>query len=258
MRINTIKISSAITVVLLVSITVLGLSFRQGAGESIVDADTSGFAVVELFTSEGCSSCPAADEALEMISQQYKNDVYLLGFHVDYWNRLGWKDAFSSATYSDRQRNYASVFERDGVYTPQAIVNGTQQFVGSDRDILKSAIDENLASTVNEAPVLMVSGINNNSIEVSFSTKENSNDVLNIALVQLHAVTNVQHGENEGRRLSHINIVRDFKTVSTKKASGKISLTIPTGLTAAGCKLIGYIQDGQTFKITGATQLLLK
>src|SRR5256885_17175186 len=71
----------------------------------------SGFAVVELFTSEGCSSCPPADNAVANLLKEYKNDVYVLGYHVDYWDNLGWKDAFSNAAYTKRQRDYARSFK---------------------------------------------------------------------------------------------------------------------------------------------------
>ena len=254
---NTIKISAAITVVLLVSVTVLGLSFKKTADEKVATDNATGFAVVELFTSEGCSSCPAADVALETISNTYKENVYLLGFHVDYWNRLGWKDAFSSSAYSERQRNYAPLFERDGVYTPQAIINGTEQFVGSELDKLNSTIKKDLNTAVNSVPVI-TANVNSGNVEVSYTVSVNTHGVLNIALVQLHAITNVRHGENEGRRLSHINIVRDFKTVSANNTSGKIKLIIPEGLTAASCKVIAYTQDTGTFKITGAAAINLK
>src|ERR1700733_12538487 len=81
-----------------------------------------GFAVVELFTSEGCSSCPPADEVLAKIATEYKDYVYVLGFHVDYWDRLGWKDVYSSADYTRRQQEYARAFKLSSIYTPEAVV----------------------------------------------------------------------------------------------------------------------------------------
>src|ERR1700744_6104626 len=92
-----------------------------------------GFAVIELFTSEGCSSCPPADALVARV-QKESNDkpVYILAFHVDYWNRLGWKDVFSSAEYSERQNQYARWLKLSSVYTPQIVVNGRTEFVGSE------------------------------------------------------------------------------------------------------------------------------
>jgi hypothetical protein len=94
------------------------------------------FALVELFTSEGCSSCPSADKvAAELVetARQKHTPIFVLCYHVDYWNNLGWRDRFSDKAYSHRQRRYAEVLNLDGVYTPQMIVSGREEFVGSDR-----------------------------------------------------------------------------------------------------------------------------
>lgn len=100
-----------------------------------------GFAVVELFTSEGCSSCPAADAAItELLSKQLK-DVYIVSYHVDYWNRLGWEDEFSKHEFSERQQQYAKHLSLQGVYTPQVVVNGTVEFVGSNESGLNNAVN---------------------------------------------------------------------------------------------------------------------
>ena len=92
--------------------------------DKMKDTTVNGFAVVELFTSEGCSSCPPADAAVAKLLHDYKENVYVLGFHVDYWNYLGWKDNFSCAAYSARQQQYGRTFQLNSVYTPQVIVNG--------------------------------------------------------------------------------------------------------------------------------------
>src|ERR1700743_1770155 len=84
-----------------------------------------GFAVVELFTSEGCSSCPPADKALAELAAKYPDNVFVLGFHVDYWDRLGWKDIYSGAQYTQRQKDYAQLFKLESIYTPEAVVNGS-------------------------------------------------------------------------------------------------------------------------------------
>src|ERR1700709_1958776 len=104
-----------------------------------------GFAVVELFTSEGCSSCPAADDVVAKV-QNENNDkpVYILAYHVDYWNRLGWKDVFSDAAYSKRQNQYAAWLNLESIYTPQVVVNGNKEFVGSQESTLRSVIKDDL------------------------------------------------------------------------------------------------------------------
>ena len=241
-------------------ITAVLLFFSSGFKSMPVNendpAKANEFAVVELFTSEGCSSCPAADEALAAISQEYKGNVSVLEFHVDYWNRLGWKDEFSSAAYSERQRKYASALGLDGVYTPQVVINGREEFVGSDVDRLHKSVKQQLAVAGNQSIGITVAAISQHTLEVAYEKAVGSNTMLNIALVQLHATTNVKRGENGGRQLSHINIVRDFKTVMNEK--GKVMLSIPAGLTANECKLISYLQDGQTLKILGATETIMK
>ena len=92
--------------------------------------------VVELFTSEGCSSCPPADKLLTSAQSNFGNEIIVLSYHVDYWDRLGWKDPFSKAIFSERQRMYSQKLNLSSVYTPQAIVNGQVQFVGSDKKLL--------------------------------------------------------------------------------------------------------------------------
>jgi hypothetical protein len=102
-----------------------------------------GAVLIELFTSEGCSSCPPADRLLEKLAAENNDKVYVLSFHVDYWNYIGWKDPFSQARFSQRQRNYARQFSLESIYTPQMVVNGVAEFVGSDEQKLRAAIAKN-------------------------------------------------------------------------------------------------------------------
>jgi len=108
---------------------------------------------VELFTSEGCSSCPLADAAIARLLQKNVDKTYILSFHVDYWNRLGWKDNFSKKQYSAHQQQYAGFLSLNSVYTPQVIVNGTFQFVGSNENTLKKSVSDGIkngsASNIN-------------------------------------------------------------------------------------------------------------
>jgi hypothetical protein len=92
--------------------------------------------VVELFTSEGCSSCPSADKLVAVAQKEFNENTIVLSYHVNYWDRLGWKDPFSKAAYTDRQRQYAEHLHLESVYTPQAIVNGKTAFVGSNKTAL--------------------------------------------------------------------------------------------------------------------------
>src|SRR5947209_3544323 len=121
------KLFLSITVCAAIALAIAG--FRHPTLLLAQPSSGPGFAVVELFTSEGCSSCPAADETLAKVAREYPENVYVLGFHVDYWDRLGWKDVYSSADYTNRQREYAQQFNLNSIYTPEVVVNGRVEFV---------------------------------------------------------------------------------------------------------------------------------
>ncbi|CAN5833878.1 hypothetical protein BH10BAC2_BH10BAC2_22110 [soil metagenome] len=219
----------------------------------------SGFAVLELFTSEGCSSCPAADAVLEKLLEEYDGKVFALGFHVDYWDRLGWTDSFSSAAYSKRQEKYAVLFHLNSIYTPQVVINGKNEMVGSDGSNIKHTILKELQAAATQTITLQTKTVSEKNISVSYTINKTANAVLNIALVQLHAETAVKRGENGGRTLKHINVVRDFKTIQANELlEGRINLDIPEGLSARDCKVIAYLQDANDFHVKAGVEALLQ
>src|SRR6185312_9342641 len=173
------------------------------------NADAKGFAVVELFTSEGCSSCPPADDLVAKIEKETAGTpVYILAYHVDYWNRLGWKDAYSSADFSKRQNEYARYLHIQSVYTPQIVVNGKTEFVGSQEGTLRNVIRAGLQKAAEGALSLSVVKSDKNEVSVKYTAEgADKNSVLLIALVQKHAQTKVMRGENAGHTLSHVQIV---------------------------------------------------
>jgi hypothetical protein len=216
--------------------------------------DTSdGFAVVELFTSEGCSSCPPADAAVAKLINDFPEKVYVLGFHVDYWDHLGWKDNYSSEKYSERQEHYANVFHLNSVYTPQAIVNGAREFVGSDERKMYGVVQEDLHQKFSSYLKLTTKD-SDKRINIHFETNADAGNQLNIALIQEHAETKVMRGENQGRTLNHVNVVRDFKTVDVKGSNGDMSLQLPEGMNAKDFVVIGFVQSGTTLKINAADE----
>ncbi len=247
------------TIPVTTALIIAGLSFGFSGKPSPGKKDTrshKGFAVVELFTSEGCSSCPPADEVAIRISGEYPGNVYFLGFHVDYWDNIGWKDEFSNPGYTERQRKYARIFDLTSIYTPQVIINGIEEGIGSKEAVLRKSISRELKKEVTDSISLRVK-VNGENIGVSYDVS--APKLLNIALVQLKATTNVKRGENAGHHLNHINIVRVFKTLDTGKAtSGTIPLTIPGGLTTKEIKVIAYLQDKTTFQVTGAAEASLQ
>ncbi len=220
------------------------------------NTENKGFAVVELFTSEGCSSCPPADAVIAKIEKESTDKpVYILAFHVDYWNRLGWKDVFSSADYSHRQNQYANWLHLQSVYTPQVVVNGHTEFVGSEEGTLRNTIKTNLEKT--PAANLMLSDIKTDGgkVSVQYHTQGNtSNDVLLLAVIEKHAQSNVQRGENSGRTLSHVQIVRAFTSTPVKSDNGDASITLPKGFDAKGFELIAFLQNPANGEISGAAK----
>ncbi|HEY2728198.1 MAG TPA: DUF1223 domain-containing protein [Parafilimonas sp.] len=245
----------------LLVISFIATSFSCADSSAKIDAANTtlstnadkGFAVVELFTSEGCSSCPPADNAVAKLLQEHNNNVYVLGYHVDYWDNLGWKDSFSNAAYTQLQRDYAKTFKLSSVYTPQVVVNGTEQFVGSNESKLNAVVNNKLQQSSNIQLSVDAKAQDDYEITVHYSTNaENAN--VKIALIQLKADDKIQRGENSGATLHHVNIVRDFKTENAS-ANGISVLNIPKNLSVENCKVIAFTQNKTDGKITAATEV---
>jgi hypothetical protein len=219
------------------------------------------FVVVELFSSEGCSSCPAADLLVSKLTawaRQNNQPVYPLIFHVDYWNSYGWRDVYSRAEFTQRQNTYAHVFKDQGVYTPEMIVNGSDAFVGSDQGHLQQDINQELsisASTTLRASFTKQT----NQITVKFSAEGyTKGDVVNIALVERGLNTDVTAGENAGRMLHHDNVVKEFQTMPLTNAGGQVKMSLSRISDLSQASLIVYVQDPDTMLIEAAKQLDLE
>ncbi len=182
-----------------------------------------GAVVVELFTSEGCSSCPPADKVLTDLAKAGAIEgveVIPLAQHVDYWNRLGWTDPFSSANFSQRQEAYASSFHTDQIYTPQLVVDGTTQFVGSDRERAFASVRAAAKQPKGSITLRLSSPqANDAKLDVSVSIADLPaiipGDVAEvfIAITENDLRTDVAAGENAGRKLSHTGVVREWKSL---------------------------------------------
>ena len=221
----------------------------------IVKGSYSSFAVLELFTSEGCSSCPPADKLLPQLAAISPN-IITLSFHVDYWDRLGWKDPFSNAAFSDRQRQYGQQFQLESIYTPQLIVNGQYELVGNNRSTAEADIQQVLKEkAIVQLSVDAVKRMNDKLLVNCSAEGDWKNANLFVAVVQKQAETNVKAGENRGSKLSHTNIVRSFdKRTAQQKMSFEIS--IPKDLTDSNWQLILFTQQKSDLKITGAATYL--
>jgi hypothetical protein len=201
---------------------------------------------VELFTSEGCSDCPPADRVLEQLDAR----VVVLSEHVDYWNHLGWKDPYSSHESSLRQEAYAQRFHTDGPYTPQMVVDGTAQFVGSDAK--RAAAEIGKAA---ERPKAMVRvARNSGGIQVDVDGSPEAAGVF-LALAQDSGTSQVSTGENKGRQLHHVAMVRSLRKIGSVKRGGAFHLAgaLPAG--ALEQRVIVFVQQGDTGAVLGAAVL---
>ena len=204
--------------------------------------------VAELFTSEGCSSCPPADALLADLAG--RPDVLALSFHVDYWDRLGWRDPFSAAWATARQRAYARTLDGRS-YTPELVVGGTVGFVGSRRREAQQRIAEAPAPS---ASVGLTARRVGEHIEAQVTAEDvPAGSVVHVALVQREAVTAVARGENRGRTLRHANVVRAFETRPAGDAA-PVSFTLPAGLDAAEALVVAYVQQSETGPIYAAAR----
>lgn len=188
--------------------------------------------LVELFTSEGCSSCPPADALLSSINgKRTASGQLVVGIseHVTYWNQLGWSDPFSSPTYTERQNDYATRFGLGSVYTPQMVINGEEQIVGSDSASLLHAFEKERQR--HQLGIHIVSAnINGNILTIDFSVDGDvpgkGADIFAV-LADDAASSNVSRGENRGHTLSHVSVARAIKRVAKLKTSNEQTVQVP-------------------------------
>ena len=211
--------------------------------------------VVELFTSEGCSSCPPADKLLESLEQQGTVEgapIIVLGEHVDYWDGLGWKDRFSSSRFTDRQRDYVSALGADSPYTPQMVVDGRYEFVGNDRNAVQTFL-RRAASAKKSGAVVLTWTSPTLDVDIKDVAKENASVLL--AVTESGLSTTVDRGENGGRVLKHTGVVRALQSLGTIK-DGRFKSSTPVTVNPswdrAALKAIVLVQDGNSGPILAA------
>jgi hypothetical protein len=224
--------------------------------------------VVELFTSEGCSSCPPADALLLKLDRTQPVPgalVIPLSEHVDYWDHLGWRDPFSSPVFSRRQEGYSQRFHTDA-YTPQVVVDGTTETIGSDARQVQEAIRQSIRG---DKPQVLISPVFKNSrgvptvrIQVVPSVRSVDKNVaqVKVALAENAVVSDVLRGENSGRKLDHVAVVRSLLDVGSLDTTGAFSADIPLiGELDRwnGRRIVAFVQDWQYGRIRGAGLRLL-
>jgi hypothetical protein len=215
--------------------------------------------VVELFTSEGCSSCPPADELLAKLEKtQPVNGARLivLSEHVDYWNRLGWRDPFSSSDFTLRQNQYSDAFRQDGPYTPEAVVDGRTGFVGSNWGDTKAALLE--AYKQPKATVTLKTAPEGAGINLSVDVRDipggKDADVI-LAITETGLQSNVRSGENSGRLLKHTGVVRRMTVIGKTTGdaySTQTSIVLPKDWKRENLRAVVFLQDHKTKHILGA------
>jgi len=243
-----------------------GLLVLTAAASMSAEADSSGPRVpvlLELFTSEGCSSCPPADRLLEVLDQKQPvvgAELIVLSEHVDYWDRLGWRDPFSSPQYTARQQEYASKFSRDGVYTPQLVVDGRFGFVGSDGREATLAIQRAMREHKIGISISHVARDGNQvTAHIESSPSEQNTEVgkavLYVVVADNRAESHVTRGENGGRNLAHVGVARVLRQVGTidiESAFTKdVTLSIPPDALPNGMRLVAFIQDPRSGHVLG-------
>ncbi len=221
--------------------------------------------VVELFTSEGCSSCPPADALLQQLAASAPVpgvEVIALGEHVDYWDALGWKDRFSSAALTARQQAYGRALNVDDIYTPQIVVDGQQQLVGSDASGARKALGR-AAGAPHGRVAIESESAGSNAIHVGLSANDlppvgrGDRDEFVVAITEDGLSTSVRAGENHGRTLAHAAVVRSLDKLDDVNSPG---LAHPVGMRVpiradwrrANLKIVAFVQEQRSRRIVAA------
>jgi hypothetical protein len=237
------------------SVLFTGCTYSQQPKVATVAATTAPQHVViaELFTSQGCSSCPAADKLMGNYIEQNDARILPLSFHVDYWNYIGWKDPFSNKQFSKRQQQYATQLHTESVYTPQVVLNGSYETVGNNKTKVEAGLKKLAAN--NYKPVLTATlNAAGNGWLLKYTIAQASQYQLQIAIVQKKAVTAIANGENGGTTLKNYNVVRELITIDATP-TGEKTITLPTNLAAQDALVVVYVQHKQTLAIDDAVQL---
>ncbi len=236
---------------------------QQAAVSGPVTAVKEKPVLVELFTSEGCSSCPPADRVLTAIANDRNvagAEVIALSFHVDYWDYLGWKDKFSSAEFSKRQENYVNRFKLNSAYTPQSVVDGELQLVGSEERQLRKAIESRAAESKGDVMLQLENG----TLDVRVTgLPEHSDAEVFLAVAESKLFSKIGGGENGGKMLEHTGVVRELQKLgSVGKAESSFAAKTPVSINAdwkaENVQLVVFVQENGNRGVIGAASIGLR
>jgi hypothetical protein len=217
--------------------------------------------VVELFTSEGCNTCPPADTLLARLREERTvggAEVVLLGMHVDYWDHLGWRDRFSSATYTERQLQYKDKLHLQDAYTPQIVVDGTSQFLGSD----SPHVHQGIAQAAQQPAVaeIQIAPAGESKFQVTVKGGSDASGDVMLAVTEDNLVSKVSAGENKSRELHHSAVVREFKSLGHLRNGNfddRVSVNIKKDWKRDELRIVVFVQRSQGGAIEGAASLPL-
>ena len=208
--------------------------------------DSRASVLVELFTSEGCSSCPPADRLLEQLDAH----AVVLSEHVDYWNHDGWTDPFSSAEWTARQETYGRRFKLDGPYTPQMVVDGSVQFTGS--NVTRAAHELALAKDRPKAAVRLER--TGTGVQVKIESARTGAGVF-LAVADDSGESQVGAGENRGRKLHHVAIIRSLRKIGRIDSEGRFQREIALPEKTRRQRAIVFLQQGDAGLVSGVAML---
>jgi hypothetical protein len=236
MRLRAVLVIAAVTIIIALTMTMHGAPPKLGPTP----------VVVELFTSQGCSSCPPADALIHAIANDpaMRGRVIPLAFHVDYWDSLGWRDPFSSAEWTQRQARYARTMRLNSAYTPQAVVNGTREFVGSNAAAMSAAL-EKASNEKTRADITLTARREGTSLIATIHATVPANDDLLLAIVEDGVTMRIEHGENAGRTITNDAIVRKLIRVTSSQAA----VRVPLDGAWRDVSAVAFVQDRSTLMI---------
>ena len=231
------------------------IAAMAGAFVSAASAAERTLTVVELFTSQGCSSCPPADEYLAKLAE--RDDLLALSLHVDYWDYVGWRDPFASSLNTERQRQYQAFFNIRYIYTPQMVVQGAHQVIGSKQDDIEARIAA--AARLPQLPVALVRAGDTLAVRVgpavaNGAMKAEDAAVWLVAFDGRHE-TKVKKGENNGRTIVNRNVVRRFDLLGTWSGAACAAEAKVPSKGADGGGVAVLVQSLGTGRILGAARL---
>lgn len=235
-----------------VLIAIVAVTFGFENNEISTNNETNSPVLLELFTSQGCSSCPPADVVLSKYALENNPNIITLAFHVDYWNYIGWKDPFSQHQFSERQRDYAERLSSN-VYTPQLVINGKHEIIGSETRSIDRIVKQELTQKTDVKINVNSIKLSENQLYITYAvTNANLNSEINFALVHKKVITAVKRGENSGKQLTNYNIVTEFIHQPVK--TSEVTIPFNEKLQPSEYAIVAYVQEKENGKILGAVQ----